>query len=463
MLPQTEFIESVDKKDYKPQNITVKPVKKPVKKPSFSLTIKINTTTTLNNVKTAFRDNKQFFVSTTINESNADDHIFLIKDFQFSRSISDHNNNNTSLNLDFTSFTSSDDNLTELSDSDPTSYQDEIPNTPCGISSSTSSTFSILNTPVTPNTPLSFNFDGDDKDDDSENDELDDLIATSPKFSSHIKPIKVFHKFTNYKIQKKKRPISSKFSSFPDFNTPKFSSFPDFNTPKFSSFPDFNTPKFFSFPDFNTSNYSRNQTINNNTYTSIMEWFNSYVKNGKIDGYGCNIVKKIFTYLSGYLMQKKNDDVKVLSSKDNDNNYTHNIDMQTTNITKDTQFDADINTAIDKINNSQQPMGINFNEETTIPLSLTPSQESSQESSQVTFKELSQESFQELSQESSQELSQELSQESSQELFQESFQESYQESSQESYQEPSRELPQESYQEQSRELPQESYQEPSQE
>ncbi|CAG8627956.1 2693_t:CDS:2 [Dentiscutata heterogama] len=130
--PQTEFVETVDKKDCKSQTITTKPVKKP----GFSLIIEINTSVlNKNNFKTAFRDNNPFFASTTTNgsidskivdqEINLKQHIFSTNP-QFSRTedrtILDYNN----ISLEFAN------NPAEFSNTDS---QDEIPGTPSSTSS----------------------------------------------------------------------------------------------------------------------------------------------------------------------------------------------------------------------------------------------------------------------------------------------------------------------------------------
>ncbi|CAG8675779.1 2963_t:CDS:2 [Gigaspora rosea] len=345
--PQTESAETENKKDCKSQNVTTKPAKKH----GFNLIIKINTSSlSKKNVKTAFRDNKPFFVSTPTNDiesktvSQENDlkkqHIFSTNDPQLSRtedhSILDYNN----INLELSNFTSSD-NPTGFSNTDSILSQDEIPDTP----SSTSSTVSIINTPVTPVTPLSFNFDDDDEDDNNENEYFDDFIATLPRLSFQTKPIKRFHTFAKCKIQKT-RPISSKFSSFPDSNT---------------------------------SNYYHNQNNNNNIYISLMGNVNSYVKNGKIEDFkNNNIGKKTYSHLSGDLEhEKKDENVNDCSSKSNDDNYpiscAHNI--STTGITED------MYTTIDKTKESSSRQQLTVSEETSTPLSPTPSPETSVEDS----------------------------------------------------------------------------------
>ncbi|KAF0455965.1 hypothetical protein F8M41_001387 [Gigaspora margarita] len=320
--PQTESVETEDKKDCKSQNVTTKPVKKP----GFSLIIKINTSALKNNVKTAFRDNKPYFVSTPINDIESEivgqendlkkQHTFSTNYPQLSHNedhtILDYNN----ISLELSNFTSPD-NPTGFSNTDSILSQDEIPSTP----SSTSSTVSIINTP--------FNFD---EDDNNENEYFDDFIATSPRLSFQTKPIKIFHTFAKCKIQKK-RTISSKFSSFPNNNTP---------------------------------DYYHNQNNNNNIYISLMGNVNSYVKNEKIDDFKNNIGKETYSHLSGDLEHEMND----CSSKSNDDNYpiscAHNIST---------------NTTIDITKESSSRQQLTVSEETSTPLSPTPSPETSIEDS----------------------------------------------------------------------------------
>ncbi|CAG8551743.1 10984_t:CDS:2 [Dentiscutata erythropus] len=150
---------------------------------------------------------------------------------------------------------------------------------------------------------------------------VNDFIATSPRLSSQTKPIKIFHTYAKCKIQKK-RTISPKFSNFPDNN--------------------------------NTPNCYHKQS-NNNIYVSIVEEFNSYIKNGKIEGHRNNNIEH----------EKNNEDVTSRSNDENDS----------TEITEDTH------TAIDITKESsprQQPIEITTDEETSTSAEDSSSSEQEQ-------------------------------------------------------------------------------------